>query len=169
MKRRRRAPADARVIRFRLLTLSQRQPDWVDAGFREYQKRLSAGVQLELVELPLPKRGGGGASDRVKLREAELLRKHYSPRAIRVALDETGRSLDTGQFARQLGEWLEQGQDVDLLVGGPDGLADAVREEAQFAWSLSPLTFPHGLVRVVVAEQIYRGWTVLQGHPYHRS
>ncbi len=157
------------MIRFRLLTLSQRQPDWVDAGFREYQKRLAGGVQLELVELPLPKRGARAVSARMKQCEADLLRKNYSPRAIRVALDAAGRGFSTEQFARQLGEWLDLGQDVDLLVGGPDGLADEVRAEARLAWSLSPLTFPHGLVRVIAAEQIYRGWTLLQGHPYHRG
>ncbi len=157
------------MVCIRLLTLSQRQPGWVDEGFREYQRRLSGSVRLELVELPLPKRSGQVRPESLRLQEAEKLRRQFAPTALQVALDAGGRRLTTEQLARQVGEWSELGQDVDLLVGGPDGLAEALRREAQQVWSLSPLTFPHGLVRVVVAEQIYRAWSILQGHPYHRA
>lgn len=157
------------MISMRLLTLSQRQPGWLDEGFREYQRRLSAGVRLELVELPLPGRRARSQPELLKAQEAERLRRNFSSSAIQVALDVSGRKLTTEQMAQQLQEWVEVGQDVDLLIGGPDGLAESVRDEARLVWSLSPLTFPHGLVRVIVAEQVYRAWTILQGHPYHRS
>ena len=157
------------MISLRLLTLGQRQPAWVEAGFREYQRRLSGSVRLELVEVALPKRKPGTPVAVTREREAEQLRRHCSVQAVRVALDVTGRPISTEQLSQQLSGWLDLGQDVDLLVGGPDGLARTLRDEAGLVWSLSALTFPHGLVRVIVAEQVYRAWSILQGHPYHRG
>ncbi len=156
-------------MRIRILSIGTRMPAWMQDGYEDYSRRLSGGVQLELVELPLPKRQGNAEIGRLRAREAQSLQAACAPAAHRVALDETGRTHTTRQLAGRLQDWMSSGTDVDLLIGGPDGLAEDFRRQAHECWSLSPLTFPHGLVRVIVAEQIYRAWTVTQGHPYHRD
>lgn len=156
-------------MQIRLLSIGQRMPAWMQSGYEEYARRLSAGVRLELVELPLPRRTARADVAALREREAGLLEGACARGAYRVALDETGRTWSTEQLAKRLRRWMDDGRNVDLLVGGPDGLLPSLREGAGECWSLSPLTFPHGLVRVLVAEQVYRAWTILQGHPYHRA
>ena len=128
-------------------------PKWVNAGYEDYARRLPPECRLELVAIPPGPRGRGG----------DVARAHV------VALEVEGRPWTTPDLARSLEAWLQQGRDVALLVGGPDGLDECCRARADEARSLSPLTLPHGLVRVLVAEQIYRAWSLLRGHPYHRA
>lgn len=156
-------------MRIRLLSPGQRLPAWQQQGFEEYARRLSGAVRLELVEIPLPRRTPASAVEKMRAEEARRLRAACAPGARQVALDERGKAHSTRQLAARLDDWLQGGADVDLLMGGPDGLADALRRECAETWSLSPLTFPHGLARIVIAEQVYRAWSVLQGHPYHRG
>jgi 23S rRNA (pseudouridine1915-N3)-methyltransferase len=156
-------------VKLRLLAAGTRMPDWVSAGFADYAGRMPRECRLELREIPLGPRGGGRGDGRAVTVEGERMLKALSPSDRAVALDVGGRSLDTEALARRLADWLQEGRDVAFLVGGPDGLAPPVVERAGWRWSLSPLTLPHGLVRVVLAEQLYRAWTVLQGHPYHRG
>jgi 23S rRNA (pseudouridine1915-N3)-methyltransferase len=155
-------------VRLRLVAVGTRMPGWVDEGFREYAGRMPRECRLELREVALGRRGRGSATARAKGEEAERLLAASSG-SCRICLDVRGEQVDTAGLARRLAAWLQAGQDVALLVGGPDGLAGPCLEAAQWRWSLSPLTLPHGLVRVLLAEQLYRAWTVLSGHPYHRE
>jgi len=152
-----------------LITIGQKMPDWVNTGFAEYAKRLPASCALKLVELPMPQRGKNANIDQLKAKEAELIEKAIPKGALVIALDEYGQEVSTIGLSRKLSQWLEGGQDVALLVGGPDGLDGSLLQKARWTWSLSKLTFPHPLVRVIVAEQLYRAWSVLNHHPYHRS
>ena len=156
-------------MRIHLLAIGTKMPDWVNRGFAEYQKRLPPEMNLELEEIPLPKRARGDVSALVRA-EGEALDKRLQkyPGAHRVALEVNGKRLDTPTLSERLGTLRDLGQDLILLVGGPDGLCPRVSAAAHERWSLSALTLPHPLVRVVLAEQLYRGWTLLAGHPYHR-
>ena len=156
-------------MRITLISVSSKQPDWVRDGFEEYAKRLRGSISLALTEIPLPKRTRSSAIERLVAAEGERMLAAVPAGAHVVALDESGRSWRTAELAAKLQAWLARGQPVALLVGGPDGLAPACRERAAERWSLSPLTLPHGLVRVVVAEALYRAHSLLQGHPYHRG
>ncbi len=143
-------------------------PAWVDQGFRQYADRLRGACSLQLLEIPLTPRTPGVTAATAVAREAgRILDATGSDNQV-VALDVTGRSFDTEALAGRLSAWLRESRDVDFIIGGPDGLAPEVLERASLCWSLSPLTFPHGLTRILVAEQLYRAWTILQGHPYHR-
>ena len=156
-------------MRLVLLAIGTRMPAWVTEGFSEYQKRMPPDMRLILEEIPMPKRGKGDAGGQIRA-EADALRKRLEkyPGAKTVALEVNGRALDTHALSRKLGELKDVGQDLVLLVGGPDGLCPQLSASAHERWSLSNLTLPHPLVRVLLAEQLYRGWTLLTGHPYHR-
>lgn len=155
-------------MRLRLLAITHKAPSWIQQGYEEYAKRLPASCALELVEIPAEKRGTNADIKRLTDKEGEKMLAYIKPGNLVIALDVKGKSWSTEQLAQQLANWQEKGRDVDLLVGGPEGLAPACLQKAELSWSLSPLTFPHILVKLIVAEQIYRAWTILQNHPYHR-
>jgi len=152
-----------------LIAVSARQPGWVDAGFETYARRLSGPVSLALKEVPLPKRTRGAAVSRLIDLEGERMLAAIPGGSRVVALDESGQGLSTAALAARLKAWMAQGGPVALLIGGPDGLAPGCLDRADERWSLSPLTLPHGLVRIVVAEALYRAASLLRGHPYHRD
>lgn len=156
-------------MRLHLIAVGQRMPDWVERGFQEYVKRLPQSCALKLVEIPPGRRGKGADIERAIRDEGQKMLNAIPDRARVIALDERGRPWSTLQLAQHLEEWLPDGRDVALLVGGPDGLAPECKQRAEQSWSLSALTLPHPLVRVILAEQIYRAWSVTQGHPYHRE
>ena len=152
-----------------LICAGSRMPRWVQDGYADYERRLPPECGLNLVEIPLGRRGKGMDKVRAVREEGERMLRAI-PRDSRVlALDVGGRAWSTEQLAEQLAGWLGEGRDLCLLVGGPDGLAEQCLQRAQQRWSLSLLTLPHSLVRVVVAEQIYRAWSILRRHPYHRA
>ncbi len=151
-----------------LIAVGGRMPEWVQQGFREYARRLPPQCALRLVEIPAARRGKGADLSRLVRQEGERMRAALPRGALVVALDLRGACWDTPQLAQQMRGWLSGGRDVALLVGGPEGLAEELRARADRLWSLSPLTLPHPLVRILVAEQLYRAWSILQGHPYHR-
>lgn len=155
-------------MRLKLLAAGTRMPHWVREGYEEYASRLRGEVRLELHEIPLGQRTGGDSARAVR-REGERMLAAMDEHACVVALQVDGRSLDTHSLAAFLAERLRDGRDVALCIGGPDGLARAVDARADLRWSLSALTLPHGLVRVIVAEALYRAVSVLKGHPYHRA
>lgn len=142
--------------------------DWVNQGYQEYAKRLPPECRLHLVEIPAGKRGKNADLERIVHQEGERMLNAIPEQSHVIALDVKGKAWSTAQLSQQLDQWLPAGRDVSLLVGGPEGLATACLERAQQAWSLSTLTLPHPLVRIVVAEQLYRAWSILKGHPYHR-
>ena len=156
-------------MRIRLLSVGRRMPAWIDAGFHEYAKRLPPECALDLVEIEPGHRGKRASIRAARRVEGERMLARVPPNARVVALDSGGRAWSTDQLAQQLAGWMADGRDLALLVGGPDGLAEPCLQRAGHLWSLSPLTFPHPLVRVILAEQLYRGWSILKGHPYHRG
>lgn len=155
-------------MRLRLTAVGTKMPAWLNSGFRDYADRMPRECALQLVEVSLPKRGKRPHLGKLLEQEAERLLKAAGGARI-VALDERGRQPDTAEFARWLEGWLGGRRDVAFLVGGPDGLAARCMESAERVWSLSRLTLPHALVRVLVAEQCYRAVSLLRGHPYHRQ
>lgn len=156
-------------MRIRLLSPGQRMPDWINQGFDAYQKRLRGAVRLELVELPLASRSGGRNSADCKVEEGRRMLQQAGDRDRLVALDERGASWTTRKLSSRLQDWMMDGRDVALMVGGPDGLSADCLAAATEKWSLSPLTLPHGMVRILVAEQLYRAQSILENHPYHRD
>jgi len=155
-------------MRIRLLAVGRRPPRWAEDACAEYLKRLPGALGVETRLIP-PSRGHGGDVARARDDEGRRLLAACGPRDRIVTLDEHGEQWSTLELARRLNEWELDGRDVALLVGGADGLADACLQRAEVSWSLSPLTLPHALVRVVVVEQLYRAWSVNAGHPYHRA
>jgi 23S rRNA (pseudouridine1915-N3)-methyltransferase len=144
-------------------------PGWVKEGVTTYQKRLPRHLQLEFREFAPAQRSAGVTAERAMRREGEQLLKALPDGAHLIALDERGRQWSSINLARQLESWLAAQPQVVFMIGGADGLAPACKDRADSLWSLSALTLPHALVRVVLAEQIYRAWTLVQGHPYHRE
>jgi 23S rRNA (pseudouridine1915-N3)-methyltransferase len=144
-------------------------PGWVNEAVAEYQKRLPADMALHVEELKLPRRGKTDTTSLMD-EEAAAFRKKLAqfPGAHVVALDVQGRQYSTEKLSTRMQGLRDQGQDLALLVGGPDGLAPELLDQAHERWSLSALTLPHPLVRILVAEQVYRCWSIQQGHPYHR-
>jgi 23S rRNA (pseudouridine1915-N3)-methyltransferase len=155
-------------LKFKLVAVGTRLDDWINAGFNEYARRLPKDSSLELIEIS-PSQRRGVPVDRLRKEEGERLLAKVSARDHVVALNVTGRALTTEALAERMENWRMAGGDVVFLVGGADGLDDACLTRADEQLSLSALTFPHGLVRVMLAEQIYRAWTLLVGHPYHRG
>lgn len=155
-------------MHLRLIAVGTRMRAWVSAGYEDYTRRLPRELKLELVEIPLAARGNNADIPRLKTTEAERILKAAGEARL-IALDEHGSALSTLQWADALTGWMRDGRNVALAIGGPDGHADAVLEHAEARWSLSKLTLPHALVRVVVAEQLYRAWSVTTNHPYHRT
>jgi len=144
-------------------------PDWVESGFREYQKRLRTPLVLELHEIAVAARKAGENPQRAIEREGADMLAVLRPTDFVVALEIKGPSMSTEQLSAWLAERMREGRALALLIGGPDGLSQQCRARADLVWSLSPLTLPHALVRVVVAEQLYRAMSMLAGHPYHRA
>ena len=157
------------MLRLTLLSVSNRQPDWVDAGAEEYAKRLRGRCALELKTLPLARRTATTPVERAIHDEGERLLAAVPPGAHVVALLEKGKPWSTQELAAKLDGWMQRGAPVFFLVGGPDGLSRECSARANERWSLSNLTLPHGLVRIVVAEALYRAWSLLENHPYHRA
>jgi 23S rRNA (pseudouridine1915-N3)-methyltransferase len=156
-------------MRCRLIAAGTRLPDWVNSGFHEYQRRLRAPLVLELQEIPVATRRAGESPRRAVLKEGADMLAVLKPDDYVVSLEIAAKAMSTLQLSAWLAERLRDGRSLALLIGGPDGLAPQCRERADQSWSLSPLTLPHALVRVVVAEQLYRAMSLLAGHPYHRA
>ncbi|MHB1993365.1 23S rRNA (pseudouridine(1915)-N(3))-methyltransferase RlmH [Metallibacterium scheffleri] len=155
-------------MRAHLLSVGERMPDWLAQGFAEYQKRLAPWLPLQLREIRLA-RGRTLSPAQTRAAEAEALLAALPREAWIIALDARGTPWSSEQLAERMAAWRMGGRDVYLLIGGAEGLADTVLQRAHARWSLGPLTLPHMLVRVIVAEQLYRAASLLAGHPYHRG
>ena len=149
-----------------LHVVGRRMPGWVQQGVDEYVRRLPRHWQFSVREIP---QATGGSVDERTVREAENLLAGVPEKARVVALDNRGSAWSTVELAQQLEQWQGIGKPLSLLIGGPDGLHERCRQRADQQWSLSALTFPHPLVRIVVAEQLYRAHSLLNNHPYHRA
>jgi 23S rRNA (pseudouridine1915-N3)-methyltransferase len=152
----------------RLLAAGTRMPDWVDSGVEDYARRFTGQLKFELKEIPLGTRASPGDTARAMADEGRRMLAAIKPDTFVTTLEVKGKPFTTEQLAAWLKQRLQSGQDLALLIGGPDGLAPECLQRSNHRWSLSPLTLPHALVRIVVAEQLYRAQTILAGHPYHR-
>lgn len=156
-------------MRIKVLAIGTRMPAWVNDGVNEYSRRLPRHVDLQFIEVPAARRSAGSTTAKIMAKEADALLKAARGADRIVVLDERGQSHSSAQIGVELQRWLDRYTSVAILVGGADGLDSRCLEAADQVWSLSAMTLPHPLVRVVLAEQIYRAWTLTQGHPYHRD
>ncbi|MGK0442657.1 MAG: 23S rRNA (pseudouridine1915-N3)-methyltransferase [Pseudohongiellaceae bacterium] len=155
-------------MRIRVIAVGTKMPSWVEQGVKEYQKRLPPELKLEIKELALGKRGKGADIQRAIQSEGRQMLAAIGKGDTIIALDVLGKPWGTEKLADELKDWQLQGNNVSLLIGGPDGLASECLAMAQKKWSLSALTMPHPLVRILLTEQLYRAWTINSNHPYHR-
>lgn len=155
-------------MRLRVLTVSGNPPAWITAGWDDYARRLPRHLQLELTSIAPAVRHGAGDIPQARQREADKLLQ-LSTDCYRIALDGEGQQWSTGKLADKLRQWQGMGRDCAFMIGGADGHAEQVLQQADARWSLGPLTYPHHLVRVILAEQLYRAHSIISGHPYHRE
>lgn len=156
-------------MKIRLLAVGQKMPGWVETGYADYATRMPPECRLELMEIPLAQRAKSQPVARAMQQEGERILAALTGSEQLIALDVRGKTWSTEQLADEMSGWLQEGRDIALAIGGPDGLADDVLNRAERRWSLSPLTLPHPLVRIVLAEQLYRAMSILKNHPYHRA
>ncbi len=156
-------------MRLSVICVGGKMPGWVSAGVEEYDKRLPRELGLQWQEIPLARRGRGSQPEALRQAEGELILKAIPSGDRVIALDVQGKHWSTEELAQQLSGWQMSGDNYSLLIGGPDGLSRQCLERAERRWSLSTLTLPHPLVRIILAEQLYRAWTITANHPYHRA
>jgi 23S rRNA (pseudouridine1915-N3)-methyltransferase len=156
-------------MRVKVIAVGTRLPGWQQQGFQEYARRLPKECAMELTEIPAATRAKSKPTAQAIRLESDRMLAALARNDYVIALDQPGARYASEELAGLLDTWLAQGRDLAMLIGGADGLSDACRTRAELRWSLSDLTLPHGLVRVLVAEQVYRAWSILRGHPYHRG
>tara|TARA_R110000782_G_scaffold43189_1_gene97576 strand:+ start:48 stop:518 length:471 start_codon:yes stop_codon:yes gene_type:complete len=156
-------------MRIDLIAVGKRMPAWIETAVKEYSKRLPKNIQFKIIEITPPIRGKNNIAENFKQQEQKKIETTLSPDSIIICLDEKGKSISSQQLADQLQTWNDEQQHVSIIIGGADGLSDELKEKSNQMWSLSKMTLPHGLVRVMLAEQLYRAWTITQNHPYHRE
>lgn len=156
-------------MKIQLIAVGTKMPDWVEKGFETYQKRFIIDVSIELVEIPAGKRTKNADINRITEIEGDKMLSAIPKGNRIVTLDLPGKKWDTPALAHELNVWQNDGRNVSLLIGGPEGLSPACKQSAEQSWCLSPLTLPHPLVRVIVIESLYRAWSLNNNHPYHRE
>jgi len=156
-------------VHIHLIAVGQKMPAWVGLACDDYLKRLPRDLQLNMIEVPLIKRGKNPDIQRVVRDESRKVMESIPAGCSLVVLDVKGKKISTEQLATTLNSWMQQGRDIAIVIGGPDGLSDELLQRADQAFSLSDMTFPHPLVRIIIVEQLYRAWSILSNHPYHRA
>lgn len=152
-----------------LIAVGIHMPSWISEGFKDYQKRLLHPCKLDLISIAASKRNKNSNVVQLVAAEEKKILAAIPKQSKKIALDEKGKLWTTRQLAYKLQQWHSDSQDISFLIGGPDGLGIKCLDSAEHIWSLSPLTLPHMLVRIIVAEQLYRAWSLLKNHPYHRE
>lgn len=155
-------------MRLRVLAIGQKMPAWVDQGVEEYARRMPREISVEWLDIPPAKRGSA-TREKYLVQEAEAIEAKLSGKDYVVALDISGKAVSTELIAERFDQWQMQGEQISIVIGGPDGLHPNILKGAKERWSLGQVTLPHPLVRVILAEQLYRAWSVQAGHPYHRG
>ena len=156
-------------MKMTLLAVGSKMPRWVDDAFNEYARRLPREAALHLQEIKPEKRGGGVTAEKGMAAECARIEAAIPPRRKLIVLDERGQDWTSVRLASEMKTWLESGDDICLVIGGADGLSPAIKQRADVLLRLSALTLPHGMVRVLLAEQLYRAVSILNNHPYHRE
>ncbi len=155
-------------MKLNIISVGHKMPDWVESACAEYIKRMPREASIEIIEIKPEKRAAGNSTENIQSLEAKRILETVGKTYL-VALDERGQEVTTLQLADRMKNWLTLGRDITLVVGGADGLHDTVKQRADWMWSLSKLTLPHGMVRVLLSEQLYRAHSVINNHPYHRE
>ncbi len=156
-------------MRIKLLAVGTKMPKWVELGYQEYARRMPSLCALDLVEIQAKKRGKNSDTARILRDEAKALQDAVPRGALTIALDRKGKHISTEDLARHLQNWVDESQDVAILVGGPEGIEPDYLRQVSIKWSLSAMTFAHPVVRVMLAEQLYRAWSINANLPYHRG
>ncbi len=156
-------------MKIRLLAVGQKMPKWVQQTYNDYNKRLIKSQQIELIEIPPVHRSKTINVEKAKQIEGMSILSALKPNEKMIVLDEHGKAISTKYLAQSITNWQMQSFDIAIVIGGADGFSDEVKNKAVAQWSLSLLTFPHPLVRVIVIEQIYRAYSIIANHPYHRE
>ena len=156
-------------MQIKLLALGTRMPQWVQQAYQEYAQRMPTVCQLHLVEIAAKKRGKNADTKRILRDEAQLLKAAVPKGALIISLDRKGKAIDTEMLAREMQSWIDNSQDVALMIGGPEGIDPELLQQSHSKWSLSAMTFAHPVVRVMLAEQLYRAWSINANLPYHRG
>ncbi len=155
-------------MHIRIIAVGDRQPSWVDEAFGKYTERFPREWKFRLDTISTVRRSKNDKSGQAMEAEGELLLAKLGATERLVLLDERGKQLTSRSLATQLSQWQNDGRDLGFVIGGPDGVSEAIRKRADIVWSLSQLTLPHGMARVLLSEQLYRAWSLQTGHPYHR-
>lgn len=156
-------------MKIHVVTVGLRMPDWVSQGWHEYAKRLPADCSLNLIEVKPEPRNQGKTTAQIMQTEGKRIQNSIPNNAFTIALDERGQDISTVKLNQNLEQWRASGNDVAFIIGGPDGLDPEIKRSANQRWRLSSMTMPHPLVRIILAEQIYRAWAIMTNHPYHRE
>ena len=156
-------------MKLRIVSVGHKMPDWITAGFNEYTKRMPREAQISLLEIKPEPRTTGKNTAQIMEAEAQRILAALPQNCLRIVLDERGIQSTTRQLAAQMQDWMREGCDVAFIIGGADGLHDSVKQAAQQLLALSALTLPHAFVRVLLAEQLYRAYSLMHNHPYHRE
>lgn len=152
-----------------IVTVGHKMPDWITTGYNEYAKRMPREAKIELLEIRPEPRTTGKNTQQIMEAEAQRILAALPPDCRRIALDERGAQPTTKQLAAQMQDWMSEGRDVAFIVGGADGLHESVKHNARQLMALSAFTLPHAFVRVLLAEQLYRAYSLMHNHPYHRE
>jgi 23S rRNA (pseudouridine1915-N3)-methyltransferase len=156
-------------MQIQVINVAQKLPAWVDTACDDYLKRIPREISLKFVTVPLASRKSQQSRARLQQQESALILEKLTPGSLNIALDESGESWSSADWSKHLQHWMFDFPRVNLIIGGPDGLSPACIEVCQHRVSLGKMTMPHALVKVVLVEQLYRAWTILKGHPYHRE
>ena len=156
-------------MKLQIITISHREPKWIEQAFQDYAERFPQNISLILKKIPAAKRNKQIYNNKLLQQEATAIIKSIPTNSITIALDIKGHAWSTEQLAKQLAKWQQHSNIINFLIGGPDGLAKECLQTAKQKWSLSALTLPHAMVKIIVAEQLYRAWSILSKHPYHRG
>lgn len=151
-----------------IAAVGHKMPTWIEAGFNEYAKRMPPECRIQLKEIKPVERSGSRTAETVMAQERVKIEAAIPKGSRIVALDERGKDITTVQLAQHLTQWQQNGRDVTFVIGGADGLDAGFKASAEMLLRISSLTLPHGMVRVMLAEQLYRAWSITQNHPYHR-
>jgi 23S rRNA (pseudouridine1915-N3)-methyltransferase len=155
-------------MKLRIISVGHKMPSWVETACAEYTKRMPREATVEIIDIKPEKRAAGNSTENIQLIEAKRILEAVG-KDFCIALDERGQEVTTLQLTDKFKDWQSSGRDVSLIIGGADGLHSSVKQKADWLWGLSKLTLPHAMVRVLLAEQLYRAHSVITNHPYHRE
>ncbi len=156
-------------MKVHLIAIGKKMPEWINSGYAEFSKRMPPELQIDLIEITPSVRNKTTATEKNIKEEGKRIQSAIPANSRLIVLDEKGKNFSSIALSKKMESWLPMGQDIVLVIGGADGIDPKIKQQADEKWSLSSFTLPHALVRVVVAEQLYRAWSILKGHPYHRE